>query len=310
VIEKIVISGDDGLDMLHRAQGRSSAAARALKPPEHARTLRRRARTLDASETGSQSSAISRAQGVGRNFEPTGGASPTSGLIDNGGMKPLSVLAILACTCVWATSGSSSSTADATASRAAPRPHMTPSLIPFGPKRKREMAAYSERHYGERTWRLKHPHVIVEHMAEAATAGAVFNTFAPDVPDVELHELPNVCAHFVVSSAGRIHQFVHLTTRCRHTVGLNWTAIGIEHTGFADSDVLDNPRQLHASLRLTQYLRCRFHIKLLNVIGHSESLSSPFHRELVPSLRNQTHSDWKHRSMRAYRHRLWLLGPC
>ncbi|HEY5052627.1 MAG TPA: hypothetical protein VII45_04375, partial [Solirubrobacterales bacterium] len=72
------------------------------------------------------------------------------------------------------------------------RPHMTSSLIPFGPKRKREMAAYSERHYGEHTWRLKHPKVIVEHMAEIGTVSGVFNTFAPDVPDVELHELPNV----------------------------------------------------------------------------------------------------------------------
>jgi N-acetylmuramoyl-L-alanine amidase-like protein len=187
---------------------------------------------------------------------------------------------------------------------------MTSSLIPFGPKRKAEMAAYSERHYGEDTWRLKHPRVIVEHVAQVGSASGVFDTFAPDVPDVELGELPNVCSHFVVSSNGRIHQLVHLTTRCRHTVGLNWTAIGIEHTGFADSDVLGNRRQMHASLRLTQYLRCRFQIKLVNVIGHNESLSSPFHRELVPSLRNQTHGDWRHSSMRIYRHRLWQLGPC
>ena len=73
--------------------------------------------------------------------------------------------------------------------------------------------------------------------------------------------------------------------------------------------MLDNPRQLRASLRLTQYLRCRFGIKLANVIGHNESLSSPYHHELVPSLRNQTHGDWKHSSMRIYRKRLWRLGP-
>jgi N-acetylmuramoyl-L-alanine amidase len=172
------------------------------------------------------------------------------------------------------------------------------------------MAAYSERHYGERTWRLRHPRVIVEHVAEVGSAAAVFNTFAPDVPDPELHELPNVCAHFVVSSAGRIFQLVHLAIRCRHTVGLNWTAIGIEHTGFRDSDVLGDRRQMRASLLLTQYLRCRFHIGLRNVIGHNESLSSPYHRERVPSLRNQTHGDWKHSSMRVYRHKLWLMGPC
>jgi hypothetical protein len=199
--------------------------------------------------------------------------------------------------------------AGATGERAI-RPQIAQWPIPFGPKRKRQMAAYSERHYGERTWRLRHPRVIVEHVAVAPTAAAVHDTFAPDVPDPELHELPNVCAHFVVSSSGRIFQLVNLRTRCRHTVGLNWTAIGIEHAGFSDSDVLGDPAQLHASLELTRYLRCRFGIRLHDVIGHSESLSSPYHRERVASLRNQTHSDWSHRSMRIYRRKLRRLGPC
>jgi N-acetylmuramoyl-L-alanine amidase len=190
------------------------------------------------------------------------------------------------------------------------RPHITRWLIPFSPKRKRQMAAYSERHYGEPTWRLRHPHVIVEHIAVAGTAAAVYDTFAPDVPDPELHELPNVCAHFVVSSSGRIFQLVNLRTRCRHTVGLNWTAIGIEHTGFRDADVLGNRPQLRASLELTHYLRCRFHIELRDVIGHSESLSSPYHRERVASLRHQTHGDWSHGSMQIYRNKLRRLGPC
>ena len=190
------------------------------------------------------------------------------------------------------------------------RPPIVKHLIPFGPKRKREMAAYSQRHYGQHRWRLRHPRVIVEHMSQTASAAAVFNTFAPDVPDVELGELPNVCSHFVISSSGRIFELVNLRTRCRHTVGLNWTAIGIEHAGFGDSDVLGDPRQLHASLRLTQYLRCRFGIRVHDVIGHAESLSSPYHHELVPSLRRQTHGDWRHGSMREYRQRLRRIGPC
>ena len=190
------------------------------------------------------------------------------------------------------------------------RPHIIKRSIPFGPKRKRQMAAYSERHYGEPTWRLKHPRVIVEHWAEAATAASVYSTFAPDHPDPELHELPNVCSHFVVSGAGRIYQLVSTTVRCRHTVGLNWTAIGIEHTGFSDAEVLDNQREMRASLKLTRYLRCRFNIKLRNVIGHAESLSSPYHRERVASLRRQTHGDWRHASMQTYRRRLYRLGGC
>jgi N-acetyl-anhydromuramyl-L-alanine amidase AmpD len=190
------------------------------------------------------------------------------------------------------------------------RPPIKVWAIPFGPKRKREMAAYSERHYGERTWRLRDPHVIVEHMAETSTAAAVYNTFAPDVPDVELHELPNVCSHFVISSSGRIYRLVNLRTRCRHTVGLNWTAIGIEHVGFGDGDALDNRRELHASLWLTQWLRCKFGIRVHDVIGHAESLTSPYHRERVPSLRRQTHGDWKHASMQVYRRKLRRLGSC
>jgi hypothetical protein len=227
----------------------------------------------------------------------------------------IAAVALLACACgPIPAAGSSSSKPDghrlSTSERQAPRPRIVKRLIPFPPKRKRQMAAYSERHYGERTWRLTHPQVIVEHWAETGSASAVYNTFAPDVPDPELHELPNVCAHFVVSGSGRIYQLVPLTIRCRHTVGLNWTAIGIEHTGFSDAEVLGDRAQMHASLRLTRYLRCRFQIKVRNVIGHAESLSSPFHRERIRSLRTQTHGDWRHSSMQLYRARLRHLGAC
>jgi N-acetylmuramoyl-L-alanine amidase len=191
-----------------------------------------------------------------------------------------------------------------------PQPPVKSWPIPYGQKRKREMAAYSERHYGERTWRLRHPRVIVEHMAQSGSAAAVRNTFARDIPDPELHELPNVCSHFVVADSGRVFRLVNLRTRCRHTVGLNWTAIGIEHVGYGDGDVLGDQRQLHASLRLTQWLRCRFGIRVRDVIGHAESLSSPYHRERVASLRHQTHGDWRHASMRVYRQKLRRLGPC
>lgn len=196
------------------------------------------------------------------------------------------------------------------AATSASRPPIVKRLIPFGPKRKREMAAYSARHYGAAKWRLRGPRVIVEHMAQAGSVAAVYNTFAPDVPDVELGELPNVCAHFVVGRSGRTFELVNLRTRCRHTVGLNWTAIGIEHVGYGDGDVLGNRRQLRASLRLTRWLRCKFAIRLRDTIGHNESLRSPYHHELVPGLRDQTHGDWRHASMRAYRQKLARMKPC
>jgi N-acetylmuramoyl-L-alanine amidase len=193
---------------------------------------------------------------------------------------------------------------------APPPPPIVRDFIPYPARRKREMRAYAERHYGVDTWRLRAPKVIVEHIAVAGSVRAVFNTFAPDVPDPELHELPGTCSHFVVGADGTIAQLVSLGTMCRHTVGLNSTAIGIEHVGFRDGDVLGDATQLRASLRLTQWLRCRFGIPLRDVIGHAESLSSPYHHERVARLRTQTHGDWARSSMRVFRRRLRALGSC
>jgi beta-N-acetylhexosaminidase len=94
---------------------------------------------------------------------------------------------------------------------------------------------------------------------------------------------------------------------CRHTVGLNYTAIGIEHVGTSDAQILSDPRQLRASLRLTLWLMGRFGISLGNVIGHNESLTSPYHHERVAAWRCQTHGDWSHADMVVYRRRLAAL---
>jgi N-acetylmuramoyl-L-alanine amidase len=180
--------------------------------------------------------------------------------------------------------------------------------IPFPQQRKNEMRAYARRHYGINSYALTRPKVIVEHIAVAASAAATRATFAPDRPDPELHELPGTCSHFVVDRDGTIDQLVSLKLMCRHTVGLNYTAIGIEHAGFKDGDLLGNSRQLAASLRLTAWLKCRYGIRLANVIGHNESLSSPYHRERVARLRTQTHGDMQHASMQVYRRRLRALS--
>jgi N-acetylmuramoyl-L-alanine amidase len=189
-------------------------------------------------------------------------------------------------------------------------PPIVQSPIPFGEKRKAEMVRYAERHYGIHTYRLIDPHVIVIHFTETPNFQSTFNTFAPDVPDSELHELPNTCAHFVVDADGTIHQLVPLQIMCRHTVGLNWTAIGVEHVGYSDAEVLDRAAQMRASLRLVRWLRCRYTIPIKDVIGHNESLSSPYHHENVPSLRTQTHNDFNHADMRRYRARLRAAGGC
>ena len=189
-----------------------------------------------------------------------------------------------------------------------PKPAIVSKPIPFGSARRAEMAAYSRRHYGIDSWRLARPRVIVQHYTASNSFSSAYWTFAADVADSELHELPGVCAHFVVDRDGTIYQLVALTTMCRHTVGLNYTAIGIEHVGTSDAAVLGNTRQMAASLRLTVWLTSRFDIQLRNVIGHNESLTSPYHRERYAGWRCQTHGDFVHADMEIYRSRLAVLA--
>ncbi len=162
------------------------------------------------------------------------------------------------------------------------------------------MAAYAERHYGFDSHELDNPKVIVQHITVTDDFESVYNTFAANTPDVELKELPGVCSHYVVDTDGTIYRLVPESIMCRHTVGLNYTSIGIENVARTDADLLGNRRQLRASRRLTRWLQCRHDIGLDDVIGHNESLSSRYHDENVARLRTQTHGDMTATSMREY----------
>jgi N-acetylmuramoyl-L-alanine amidase len=188
------------------------------------------------------------------------------------------------------------------------QPPIVSKPIPFPQVRRAETADYSERHYGVHTWRLHRPRVIVEHVTGGTSFASAYATFLLDRPDAELRELPGTCAHFVIDTDGTIYQLVPLGIICRHTVGLNWTAIGIEHVGTSGSAVLANEQQLGASLRLTAWLMQRYRIAVGNVIGHNESLTSPYHRERHAAWRCQTHADWNRREMRVYRRQLAALA--
>jgi len=187
------------------------------------------------------------------------------------------------------------------ASAAGSKPPIWWSPVPFGAGRVSQMRAYARRHYGLERARLLQPKAIVEHFTATSTYQPAWNTFAANAPDVEFGERPGVCAHFIVDRDGTIHQLVRLKWMCRHTVGLNHVAIGIEHVGTSDADVMGRRRQQWASLRLTHWLASRHGIAYEDVIGHSESLSSRYHRERVPAMRNRTHGDFSAKTMRRYR---------
>lgn len=179
------------------------------------------------------------------------------------------------------------------------RPPIVWKPIPYGDHRRRQMGAYSKRHYGTWTWRLRGPVAIVEHYTTGTTWQGAWNTFAAN--SKHLGEYPGTCAHFLIHTDGTIYQLVSLRIRCRHTIGLNQLSIGIEHVGRSDAEVIGNARQMRASLKLTLWLVARFGIQTRNVIGHGESLKSPLRYERYAAWKCMTHSDMSSRAMQTYR---------
>jgi N-acetylmuramoyl-L-alanine amidase len=178
--------------------------------------------------------------------------------------------------------------------------------IPYGAKRRMQMAAYSNRHYGTWSWHLDAPHVIIEHYTDGTSFSSAWNYMAADVK--HNGEYPGVCSHFIIDRDGTIYQLAPLDVRCRHAVGMNYTAIGVEHVGTSDQMVLGDRRQMHSSIRLTLWLMERFHINIGNVVGHNEVLESPYHHELYASWRCLVHADFPHWAMKKYRTRVRELA--
>jgi N-acetyl-anhydromuramyl-L-alanine amidase AmpD len=182
-----------------------------------------------------------------------------------------------------------------------------PEFIDFPQRRKDEMARYSLRHYGASSWRLN-PSMIVLHFTETDTAAAARNGFANDSPD--LGELPGTCAHFIVAQNGDVWQIVPTSIRCRHVIGLNDRAIGIEmvqrtygHSStWADQQILNRPAQIGALLALVRLLQRQFGISSSNVIGHAMANQAPQFRDLE-GWRND-HTDWQTQDVLEVRRRL------
>jgi len=184
---------------------------------------------------------------------------------------------------------------------------LVPEFIAFTQRRKNEMAAYSLRHYGASSWRLS-PSMIVLHFTESDTASSARNTFAHD--STNLGELPGTCAHFIVAKNGDVWQIVPTSIRCRHAIGLNDKAIGIEivqrsygnGAHWADQQILNRPAQIGAVLTLIRSLKRQYGISTSNIIGHAMANQAPQFRDLE-GWRND-HTDWQTQDVLEVRRRL------
>lgn len=184
---------------------------------------------------------------------------------------------------------------------------MTFDPIRYGPMRARQMAAYSNRHYRINTPMLVRPRVVVLHYTVSNTYSPIFNYFNSNEPAPgpagSRPETPGACTHFVIDKNGRIYQLIALNRMCRHIIGLNYTAIGIEFVEMSSaSNILARPRQLAAGRQLVRWLQTRFGIRKANVVGHGTANNSPFFIDLK-GWRND-HTDWNQQQVAIFNRRI------
>ncbi len=176
--------------------------------------------------------------------------------------------------------------------------------LAYWPERVDDTRKWSRFMYGTDRFR---PRLIVEHWTASATqesAIGYWNT-APDATWV----------HFIIDPQGRITQLAPLDVLAKHAFGVSPWAIGVEHVGRSDREVVSNRRMRLASYRLTCWLRERLAIPLRGVIGHGEVTSHPRFGFTsagwgwIKSTGYTFHEDFSPPTMRRYRERLRAICP-
>lgn len=114
------------------------------------------------------------------------------------------------------------------------------------------------------------PKMVVVHWTAISTLEATFDAFNPvrlgGRPELTTASNLNVSAHFLVDRDGAIFRLLPDTTFARHTIGLNYMAIGIENIGGPDAPL--TKAQVRANAALIRYLHRKHNIEY--VIGHHE----------------------------------------
>ncbi|TWI17520.1 N-acetylmuramoyl-L-alanine amidase [Sphingobacterium siyangense] len=115
-----------------------------------------------------------------------------------------------------------------------------------------------------------HPKMVVVHWTANNSVKATFNTFnpvrLPGRPELTKASALNVSSQFVIDRDGTIYQFLPDSIFARHTIGLNYCAIGIENIGSRQNPLTD--AQLKANEELIRYLSEKYPIEF--VLGHHE----------------------------------------
>lgn len=168
----------------------------------------------------------------------------------------------------------------------AQKPEIIQKPITFNEERKQLTLEYMSEHYGmEQDEPTIEPTMVVVHWTVVPTLEKTFSVFDPvRLPsyrkEIQSGGSVNVSSQFLIDRDGTIYQLMPENWMARHTIGLNYTAIGIENV--ADGkDLPMTEAQFDANLALIKYLAGKYPIEF--VLGHSEYgvfKNTPYWKEL------------------------------
>lgn len=144
--------------------------------------------------------------------------------------------------------------------------------INYSEERIRLSLEYLKEHHGlvQKTPTIV-PKMIVLHYTAGGTVESNFkyfnkNTLESGRSTLKKQSTLNVSSQFIIDRDGTIYQLMEPTQFARHTIGLNYCAIGIENIGSKKEPLTD--KQVSANTQLVRYLTQKYKIEYL--IGHSE----------------------------------------
>lgn len=129
---------------------------------------------------------------------------------------------------------------------------------------------YCRVHYGQDDALLHEPKMIVVHYTSFPTLEKSFACFAPNLltrTDIRSGGDVNISAHFLVDVTGAIYRLAPEDVVCRHAIGFNHVALGIENVGHSPADLTE--AQLIADAALIDDLLRRYP-GIEYLIGHYE----------------------------------------
>ncbi len=115
------------------------------------------------------------------------------------------------------------------------------------------------------------PKMIVLHYTAGGTVETNFKYFNKTYLESARNTLKkqstlNVSSQYIIDRDGTIYQLMEPNMFARHTIGLNYCAIGIENIGSKKQPLTE--QQITANAQLVRYLTKKYNIEYL--IGHSE----------------------------------------